>query len=71
MAHVSEYHSTDGSILPYGFGPTREAAIAEAQRQIAGCDPKMKSFIRNRITTRQVSDDEASEIAEYFETPWD
>ena len=71
MAHVSEYHSTDGSILPYGFGPTRAAAIAEAQSQIGGSSPKVRSFMRDRIVTRQVTDEEASEIVEYFETSWD
>ena len=70
MNHVAEYHGTDGSILPYGIGPTREDAIAAAVKQFAGADFRMRAYMRSRIVVRTVCADEASEIIEYFETVW-
>lgn len=35
-AYVAEYHSEGDPVRPFGYGLTRDAAYADAMRQIAG-----------------------------------
>lgn len=70
MTYVAEYHATDGTMTPYALADHPSDALREARRQIAGAGERMKRFMMPRIVARGVDDDEASEIAEYFSTPW-
>jgi hypothetical protein len=69
-AYVAEYHGTDGLLTPYGFGETVQRAQMDARKQIAGASDRMRAFMRPRIIARGVGAEEASELAEYFATPW-
>lgn len=66
---VAEYTETD-SPLCYGFGTTKRRARLWATFQISGASAYMQALIRDKITLRPVSPDEASEIVEMLETEW-
>jgi hypothetical protein len=69
-AYVAEYHGTDGLLTPYGYDVTELGARLAAAHQVSGASQRMKTFMMRRTVTRPLDADEASEVSEYFATPW-
>lgn len=69
-AYVAEYHSEGDPVRPFGYGLTRDAAYADAMRQIAGADHAMRRHMIPRIRCRALTAEQASEIVEMMQTPW-
>lgn len=69
--YVAEYDpGPAGGRLCYAYGETREAALVAGCRQFAGASAAMQAHMRERLYTRALTADEASEIIEMLETPW-
>lgn len=67
--YAAECHKPDGIVICYGWGPDRKAALRAARYQFMGALEYWFIACR-RIVLRPLTHDEASEMAEYLETPW-